>query len=140
MSNKDIIIEYSRRIWEDHDLDYIDQVFHKDAIIHSPLNVRSGTTTMRETIDKWLTAFPDLEINWLDFVAEGNKVVSRWRALGTHLGSFFETSPSHTDVSYSGVTFYTFEDGKVAEYWALVDMHNLLRQLEGYESVSEIIE
>lgn len=140
MNYKQTIIDYTRRVWEDRDLDYIDKVFHKDAIIHSPLNVRSGSNTMRSIIDKWLTAFPDLEFNWLDFIAEGNKVVSRWRALGTHLGGFFQTNPTHKDVSYAGVTFYTFEEGKVAEYWALVDMHSILRQLEIFESISEAIE
>ncbi len=139
MDPKKRIIEFCKRVWEQHDLDYIDEVFHHDAIIHSPLSVKSGSMTMRQAIEKWLTAFPDLEFNWLDCIAEGNKVANRWRALGTHLGSFFETDASHTDVSYCGTTFYTFDGDKVAEYWALVDIHSILTQL-GTKSISEVVE
>ena len=96
---------------------------------------------MKEVIEKWLNAFPDLTVEWEDFIEEGNKVVSRWKATGTHLGGFFETSPSHQEVSYSGVTIYTLnKKGKVIEYWALVDMHAIMSQLMKYESISDAIE
>ena len=64
-------------------------------------------------MEKWLLAFPDLHITWEDFVAEEDKVVSRWRAQGTHLGGFFDTKPTHKEISYSGVTTYRFEKGKI---------------------------
>ena len=72
-------------------------------------------------------------------VAEGDQVAVRWQANGTHLGSFFETNPTHQEVYYSGVTFFTLRENKIAEYWALVDMHALLKQA-GVESLSEAID
>ena len=141
MNNKDIIKKYSKRLWDDKDLTAIDDLFVKDAVIHSPLNTATGTNTMKEVVEKWLSAFPDLDVEWEDFIAEGDKVVSRWRAKGTHMGSFFDTSPSHEEIDYSGVTIYTLDKkGKVIEYWALVDMHAILSQLMKYESISEALE
>ena len=141
MKNKDIIKKYSQRLWGEQDLAAIDDTFVEDAVIHSPLNTTKGAITMKEVIEKWLNAFPDLTVEWEDFIEEGNKVVSRWKATGTHLGGFFETSPSHQEVSYSGVTIYTLnKKGKVIEYWALVDMHAIMSQLMKYESISDAIE
>lgn len=141
MKNTDIIKKYSQRLWEDQDLAAIDDYFVEDAVIHSPLNTTTGTITMKEVVQKWLRAFPDLTVKWEDFVEEGDKVVSRWKATGTHMGSFFDTSPSHQEVCYSGVTIYTLNnDGKVIDYWALVDMHAIMAQLMKYESISDVID
>ena len=141
MNNKDIIKRYCQRLWHEKDLSAITDTFVEDAVIHSPLNTTQGAITMKEVIERWLNAFPDLTVEWQDFIAEGNKVVSRWKATGTHLGSFFDTSPSHHEVSYSGVTIYTLnKEGKVMEYWALVDMHAIMSQLMKYESISDALE
>lgn len=141
MSNKDIIKKLSKRLWEDKDTSVIDELFIPDAAIHSPMNTTKGAITMKEVIERWLNAFPDLSVDWTDFIEEGDKVVCRWKATGTHMGSFFETSPSHQEVTYSGVTVYTLNDqGKVIEYWALVDVHAIMSQLMKYESLSDAID
>lgn len=140
MTNKDIIINYSKTLWEERDLDIIEAVFDPNAVLHSPLNRQKGSLTMRDLAEKWLTSFPDLSIEWEDFIGEGDKVVSRWRATGTHMGSFFETSPTHKEITYTGVTTYKLKEGKVVEYWALVDMHAILSQLEVYQSISEAVD
>jgi len=141
MKNTDIIKKYHKRLWEDQDLSAIDDIFVEDALIQSPLSTTTDPMSMKEVVEKWLHAFPDLEVEWQDYIEEGDKVVSRWRANGTHMGSFFETSPSHQEVSYSGVTIYTLnKKGKVIEYWALVDMHAIMAQLMKYESISDAID
>lgn len=141
MKNKQIIETFSRRLWDDKDLTAIDEFMVDDAVIHSPLNTTTGTITMKEVVQKWLTAFPDLMVKSHDIIAEDNKVVWCWEASGTHLGSFFDTSPSHQEVQYSGVTIYTLNNqGKIIEYWALVDMHAIMRQLMKYESMSEVLD
>lgn len=138
--NKDIIKQYSKKLWEVRDLSVIDDCVDPDAKIHSPLSTIAGKETMREIVDKWLTAFPDLHITWEDFIAEGDRVVSRWHAEGTHLGGFFDTKPTHKEIKYSGVTTYRLKNGKITEYWTLVDMHSILSQLEEYDCVSEALE
>ena len=140
MQNKEIIELYIQQVWEEHDLSTIDRVFTEDAIIHSPLNRTQGRVTMKEMVEKWLQAFPDLEITWHDHIAEDDKVVSRWQAIGTHLGGFFDTRPTNKEVGFTGVTTYRMENGKVVEYWALVDMHAILSQLNDYDHISEVVE
>ena len=140
MNNKEIIKQFCKALWEDRDLGIIDKTFSENAVMHSPFNAYYGSVTMHDIANKWLTAFPDLKISWEDFIWEGDKVVCRWRATGTHMGSFFDTSPTHKEVTYTGVGTFQLEDGKVIQYWGLVDMHAILRQLEVYESIAEVVE
>jgi predicted ester cyclase len=140
MHNKELIQNYCKRLWEQRDLSAIDDTFAENAMIKSPFGQKRGIMTMREIADKWLTAFPDLFLKWEGFVAEGDKVVCRWRASGTHLGGFFETSPTHKEIYFSGVWFYTIKQDKIVDFWSLVDMHALLVQLEEFEHVSEALD
>lgn len=139
MDNKSIIINFSKRLWEQRDLAVIDEFFVKEPIIHSPLNIVSGDLTMKEIANKWLEAFPDLTMHWIDFTAEEDRVISRWYAVGTHLGSLFGTRPSHFELTYSGVTTFILENSKIKEYWALVDVHSILKQV-GVECLSEAMD
>ena len=139
-NNKEVIINYSNALWKERDLSVIDELLSPDAKIHSPFSTLQGIQTMHDIVEKWLTAFPDLEITWDEFIAEGDKVVSRWTAIGTHLGGFFETKPTHKEITYSGVTIYRLKQGKIVDYRALVDVHAILSQLEEYDSIEEALE
>ena len=140
MNNRDVIINYSKTLWDQRDTSVIDRLFTPHTQIHSPMNTVEGRSTMQDIVSRWLSAFPDLDITWDETVAEGNAVVSRWTAKGTHLGSFFDTRPTHREVTFSGVIFYHLEDGKITDYWSLIDMHAILSQLEEYHSITEVIE
>ena len=139
MTNVELIQNFCRDFWEQQKFDCIADYFAKDAKIFSPFNIQYGPLTMCEVAQKWLTAFPDLIFKWQEFIAQDSKVVMRWQASGTHLGSFFSTSPTHSDVTYSGVTFFTVAEGKIVEYWSLVDTHAILKQV-GMQSISEAID
>jgi predicted ester cyclase len=64
--------------------------------------------------------FPDLEIEVVDQVVEGQRVASRWIARGTNRGR---------SASLNGITISHIEDGKIAEDWSYSDTLGLLRQL-----------
>lgn len=64
--------------------------------------------------------FPDLRIDVVDQVSEGDRVVSRWTLQGTHRGR---------RVTLGGITISRFENGQIAEDWTVCDNVGLLRQL-----------
>jgi steroid delta-isomerase-like uncharacterized protein len=76
-----------------------------------------------------LTAFPDLERTIEDLVAEGDKVVARWTATGTHTGDFQGIPPSGTIATSSGITIFRIADGRIVEEWSESDMLGLLQQV-----------
>jgi steroid delta-isomerase-like uncharacterized protein len=74
-------------------------------------------------------AFPDLNRPVDDLIAEGDKVVARWRAEGTHTGSFQGVPPTGRRASITGITIFRLRDGKIVEEWGESDMLGLLQQV-----------
>ena len=75
------------------------------------------------------TAFPDWDLVVEDMIGEGDKVVTRWRAHGTHQGRFAEIEPTGRKVEVTGIAIDRVVNGKRVEGWVQWDMHGLLRQL-----------
>lgn len=74
-------------------------------------------------------AFPDLDRRVEDLVAEGDKVVARWSARGTHLGDFNGLPPTGKVATSSGITIFRIAGGRIVEEWAESDMLGLLQQV-----------
>jgi steroid delta-isomerase-like uncharacterized protein len=74
-------------------------------------------------------AFPDLTIRIDDLVAEGEKVVWRITASGTHDGPFQGLPPTGKAVSFGAHYTFRFEDGKIVERWTTIDRLSLLVQI-----------
>ena len=75
------------------------------------------------------TAFPDLERQIEDLLAEGDKVVARWTARGTNLGEFNGMPPTGKFATSSGITIFRIADGRIVEEWSENDLLGLLQQL-----------
>ncbi len=75
------------------------------------------------------TAFPDIETTVEDIIAEGDKVVVRFTARGTHKGTFQGIAPTGRQFTITGINIYRIEAGKAAETWQLMDALGLMQQL-----------
>ena len=123
------IKNYHQTLWDEKNTKVIFDLFTDDAKIHSPLNTVTGPYALKEIIDTWFTAFPDLTVKWGDILASTDKVVAAWEATGTHKGTFLEIPPTNKTVTYHGTTIYEFTDDKVHEYWAIINLDDIKNQL-----------
>jgi predicted ester cyclase len=73
--------------------------------------------------------FPDVTSTVEDLIAEGDKVVARWRSRATHRGDYMGIAPSGKDVEFTGISFYRIEGNKIAESWSVEDQFGLMRQI-----------
>jgi steroid delta-isomerase-like uncharacterized protein len=64
-----------------------------------------------------------------DVVAEGDRVVVRWRNDGTHVGEFAGAPATGRSFSIAGIDVYRVRDGLLAEHWHVVDQLGMLGQL-----------
>jgi steroid delta-isomerase-like uncharacterized protein len=127
---KEIAEEYANKIWNQKEISTIDQLVHKDVLIHSLLGDFRGTQAMKEVVRAWLKGFPDLSVKNELIIAENDLVSVQWGAKGTHKGEFKGKKPTGKPVVYSGVTVYRIKNGQIVEYWAYLDMQHLLSQIE----------
>ncbi len=108
----------------------IDEVFHPDAKISTPLRSEAtGAALVKEVFARLRRAFPDLHVAVEDLIAEGDKVVSRNVVTGTHLGEYMGHPPTGRSVSYDEIFIVRFADGRVVETWGVVDVLSQMRQL-----------
>jgi steroid delta-isomerase-like uncharacterized protein len=73
--------------------------------------------------------FPDLTIQIEELVGEGDKVVWRITASGTHAGTFQGVPSTGKRVAFGAHYTFRFEHGKIVERWSTLDRLSLLMQL-----------
>jgi steroid delta-isomerase-like uncharacterized protein len=73
--------------------------------------------------------FPDLTIHVDDLVGEGDKVVWRITATGTHHGPFQGLPATGKPVKFGAHYTFRFEGGKIVERWSTIDRLAILVEL-----------
>ena len=61
--------------------------------------------------DPFPTAFPDCKLTILDLIAEGDKVTTRGKCVGTHKGEYLSAAPTGKQCSYSYISIDRIENG-----------------------------
>jgi steroid delta-isomerase-like uncharacterized protein len=123
-------------IWSTGELERLDDLVAPEVVHHDPYdpNRAKGLDGMKRTIELNRTAFPDMRLVVEDQVAEGDKVVTRWRGEMTHLGELGGAAPTGNRVTISGITIDRFEDGKIVEAWRSMDMLGVLRGIGAHDA------
>lgn len=119
-SNKDVI----RRLLAEVDrgnLDVVDDYYAPDYVDRTPSPIRSlapGREGVRQAFALFQKAFPDTRHTIEDLVAEGDRVVARISARGTHTGELFGHAPTGREVTLTGITIYRLVAGRIVERWS----------------------
>jgi steroid delta-isomerase-like uncharacterized protein len=121
----------ARRSWEIiDDLDILDEVYASDLVWHEPDGDVRGFDGARQFVTMYKTAFPDLNVTVEDIVADGDRVVTRWTARGTHQGEIEEFGPpTGRQMELQGITIHRIADGKIVEEWERYDNLSVMQQL-----------
>lgn len=89
---------------------------------------RSGAEALSRGI---LTAFPDVRVTIDLLLQEGDWVVERARAEGTHTGAFMGIPPSGKRLAWLETHMYRMVDGKIVEHIPEIRLEMLLAQMAG---------
>jgi steroid delta-isomerase-like uncharacterized protein len=114
------------------DLDELDQLVSEDAVDHDTQNPNAGIhgpEGAKRTAAIYRGAFPDLKITVEDQIAEGDEVVTRWTAVGTHDGDLPGLPASGRSSTVTGITIDRIEGGKIVESWGNWDTLGMMQQL-----------
>ena len=92
-------------------------------------NAIHGRDNFKTIIADFLIGFPDVRHNIEDLVIEGDRVVTRWRGVGHHLGAYDGIAPTGRAIDYTGITIFRIADGRIDEAWVNAEMAELLASL-----------
>jgi steroid delta-isomerase-like uncharacterized protein len=108
-----------------------EQVLSPDIVFHGTTGdgeIR-GIDGFKAFVAAYRSAFPGARSTVEDQVAEGDRVVTRWRARGTHRGDLGPIPASSRAFEMEGITIERIAGGKIVEVWVARDELGLLRQL-----------
>ena len=111
-----------------------------DATVHELLDPRAighleGLTT--RGVDDFLAArahilhaFPDFEVKIEALLADGDHVVARWTAGGTHQNPLLGVPATGKAVRFRGLTWFTLKDGRLFEGWDVWNQGRVMAELQ----------
>jgi predicted SnoaL-like aldol condensation-catalyzing enzyme len=75
-------------------------------------------------------SFPDVHMEIVELIAEGDKVVGRFTCAATHLGEWLGRAPTCRRFErVDEVAIFRLRDGRIVHTWSLEDTLSRLRQL-----------
>jgi steroid delta-isomerase-like uncharacterized protein len=125
------IVRESINAWNAHDPDGVARLVSNDFVSESdtlPAALR-GPEAVRQVVQMYVQAFPDLHFEIEQTLAGGDYVTLRWLATGTHGGALMGIPPTNKRVVTHGCTVEEVRYGKLVREWVYWDTGNLLRQI-----------
>jgi steroid delta-isomerase-like uncharacterized protein len=131
--NKTIVEEFIQALFTAGDPSATDRYLSDDFVAHDPpmpglsgdaAGFQAASATIR-------SAFPDWHSDMHELIAEGDCVVERFTASGTHRGEIMGLAPTNRTVTMPGINIFRLRDGKITERWGLVDLQGFFAQLQG---------
>jgi steroid delta-isomerase-like uncharacterized protein len=136
--NKAIFRRYVEELGNEGNFDLADEIFDQYRAHQSDgTTLERGPEDVKRFMGEFRSAFPDFHSTIEDMVAEGDKVVTRWRARGTHQGEFRGIAPTGKEIEMTGIGIFRFStEGKVVESWDAMDQLGMMQQLGVVEQSS----
>ena len=128
--NTAIFRRYVEELGNEGRLELADEIFDSYLAHQSDGSVlERGPEDVKRFMGEFRAGFPDFHGTIEDQIAEGDKVVTRWRMRGTHRGEFRGIATTGMEVAVTGIGIFRFSDGKVVESWDNFDQLGMMRQL-----------
>jgi steroid delta-isomerase-like uncharacterized protein len=89
----------------------------------------TGPGGFASTIKGILSAVPDIHYTVEDVVAEGDRVVVRWKWEGTQKGPFRGFPATQKHIVDTGIAIFRIDGGKIAQGWLQTDQLGFLQQI-----------
>jgi steroid delta-isomerase-like uncharacterized protein len=133
--NKQIIQNFVQVVWNDRDLSALKDFWAEDCVNHAMPGLENrGLNALRiyhdSFFDDFFSAFPDIQIEIVQQVAEGDRIATYITSQGTHSGAFYGILPTGKSISTSVIRIDRFQDGKIAEHWSVSDAAGLMQQIQ----------
>jgi predicted ester cyclase len=146
MHAADVIERFFTEAWNGRDFAVLDQIVDKNCVTHqlrsapeSIASVSRGPAALRQHIEAWVTAFPDIHVTIDHSCVCGTEVVSWVTMQGTHRAPWQGIAPTGREVTIRTVAQHRVEDGRIVEDWVIVETLGLFQQLGLIPSMQELL-
>src|SRR5215210_3971454 len=130
--NKETFRRYVERVWQEEDLNFVDEVFAENYLAHQSDGsvLERGPEDVKRFVREYRSAFSEIEDTIADMFGEEDRVLNRWTLSATHTGEFRGIPATGKRITMREMGIFRFsEAGKVVESWDSMDTLGMLRQL-----------
>jgi steroid delta-isomerase-like uncharacterized protein len=127
--NKTLARRWFEDLFSRGDLAAANEILSAEFVDHLTHEDERGPEELKHYVSIYRSAFPDIQDTVEDIVAEGDKVVVRWKSSGTHQGEFMGVAPTGRHVTFTGMRLFRIADNKIVESWVNIDERGLQEQL-----------
>lgn len=130
-ANKELVRRLYEEGFNDGNLDAVDELVSEDVVTHNPiiLDAPTGSDSIRGGIEMIRRSFPDIRVEIVDMVAEGDRVAVFVRMSGTNTGDYRRGGATGKSGSLRAFFIWRVEGGRLAESWGCADRFEMLQQL-----------
>lgn len=122
-------VQKAFRAWNEHDFDGYVGLYASEAIVYGLAPEPVDVQGMRAVYEMMWAGFPDLTIELLDAVSEGDKVAVRFRGTGTQRGEFQGMPATGRSFTAEGISILRYQKDKVVERHNIFDFLSMMQQL-----------
>lgn len=134
--NKQISRRFIEEVWNTGNLALVDELVDPGYEGRDPVVGAYKRDALKQTIEGYRNAFPDLKLEIVHMVADDRFVATRWVAHGTHLGAFMGVEPTKKKTVVTGISLAEFRDGKIVAEFNEYDALGLMQQLGAAEKLT----
>ena len=128
-ANKELVRRFYKEVYVNWNMTLADHVLSPQFTSHDwPEGGPTGPQAFRAYYSAIRSALPDARYEVDDLIAEGDRVVVRWRLFGTHKGAFRGIAPTGRPITLKGIAIYRVEGGKLMERWVVSDLYGALAE------------
>ncbi len=129
--NKEIVRRFNKEYIEQGNINTFEELLADDVINHSaPAGMPAGKESFSNFLNGILrTGFPDLKVEILEQVAEGDLVTTRKKITATHSGEIFGIPPSNKKVEINIIDIIKLRDGKYNEHWGQSNFADVIAEI-----------
>jgi steroid delta-isomerase-like uncharacterized protein len=129
--NRTLIHRFVEEVFNRGNLDVVEEIYAPIYVGHTAglPEQTLGPEGVKEFVELYRSAFPDIRTTIEDIVTVGDKLAYRWTAVGTHQGEFLGVAPSNNAVEITGTTMERIEGGKIVETYNNFDQLGMMRQI-----------
>lgn len=121
--NKTLVRRYYEEVLNQRQLQVFDDLADPGFVTYLPDGTAIGSEIYKQTIAGTLAAISGLKVTIEDQIAEGDKVVTRWKATGTPQVEFAGIKPEGKPITVTAIHIHRLQNGKLIEHWEAINLH-----------------
>jgi len=124
---KVLVLRHHDEVWTRGNIDVVDEIFAPDFVGHHPGQPDwVGPDAVKQAVVNARAAFPDFAEHVEDVIVEGDRVVTRFTASGTHLGPYRGLAPTGRRMQMAEMAVFRIARNRIVEKWGLMDRLGML--------------